>query len=150
VTDAFVQLWFASRYVHVVSIAVLAGGAVLACAVCARADAAAIVAVAFAYEWIFWAIVGLAALTGVSNLGLKGDGLLDASTGWGTALTIKLASVLALLAFSLVRTDVVSAVRDDPQRSPRAGRLLGWLYGCTTTAMCSIAWLGLGLAHGRY
>src|SRR6478672_8957603 len=105
------QLWFAMRYVHVASIALLAGGALLLMTCAARASAVpemqTFISVAVAYEWIFWAAAGVTVASGVGNLGLKGDGLLGAKTGWGTALSIKLALVLTLLAVSLVRSEVV-------------------------------------------
>src|SRR5262245_51655404 len=107
----FFQLWFAVRYVHVASVAVLAGGAVLIallCAMHAYGDPLRVaLPIAVVYEWIFWSVVGVTAATGVSNLGLKGDGLLGPQTGWGAALTIKLSAVVAWLCLSLVRTSVV-------------------------------------------
>ncbi len=150
---AFFELWFASRYLHVASIALLVGGASLACVVCAwplvAVEAAAVVGLA--YEWMFWTVVGITALTGISNLGLKGDGLLDAQTTWGTALTVKLALVLTLLAMSFVRTNVVRRWCDGAsRRAGGIGRILMFFYGGTAAAILSIAWLGLGLAHGRY
>jgi len=149
-------LWFAVRYVHVVSVTVMAGGAVIVCALCASfraapaADAGLVAAVI--YEWGFWSLIGVTVATGVSNLGLKGDGLLGPQTGWGTALTIKLTAVLLLLVLSLVRTDLVirlSAAR--PAAASERGRVaLGALYGLTVAVTLGALWIGLGLAHGKY
>ena len=108
--NAFYQLWFAVRYIHVASAALLTGGAVTLCALCVRprgeGESAAVLA-APVYEWMFWSLVGLTVVTGVSNLGLKGDGLMAPETTWGRALTMKLTAALVLLALSLVRTDFV-------------------------------------------
>ena len=80
-------LWFAVRYVHVVSVALLAGGAMTLCALCLfsrpRGDADAAFLAASLYEWAFWSLVGVTVVTGVSNLGLKGDGLMGPATMWG-------------------------------------------------------------------
>jgi hypothetical protein len=150
------QLWFAVRYVHVASMALLAGGALTLCALCASASArseseAALVAAPL-YEWAFWSVIGVTVATGVSNLGLKGEGLMGPDTTWGTALSIKLAAVLLLLALSLVRSDFVIRCRSAIHvgLSARARTILGALYGLTVAVLLGALWIGLGLAHGRY
>jgi hypothetical protein len=155
VGNAFYQLWFAVRYIHVASVALLTGGAVTLCALCVRprgdGESAAVLA-APVYEWMFWSLVGITVVTGVSNLGLKGDGLMAPETTWGRALTMKLTAVLVLLALSLVRTDFV--IRCSAAAGLRgSGRMriaLGSLYGLTVIILLGALWLGLGLAHGRY
>jgi len=148
------QLWFAVRYVHIASAALLAGGAMLAAAVWGTAaafDVGVLTAVASAYEWLFWSVVGIVAATGVSNLGLKGDGLLGPDTSWGTALSLKLGAALFLLALSFVRTDIIA--RCDPSSrldDARLRRVLTALYAATGLTLLAVLWLGLGLAHGRY
>src|SRR4051794_21041340 len=96
------QLWFAVRYVHVAAVALLAGGATLLAVSCLVPRATVSVDAALSavpiYEWTFWLLVGLVAVTGISNLGLKGEGLMGPATSWGGALTTKLAAVLTLLA----------------------------------------------------
>jgi hypothetical protein len=92
-SDPFFQLWFAVRYIHVASVALLAGGAMIIAVSCLAPRAGAAEAALFAapaYEWTFWLLVGLVAVTGVSNLGLKGEGLMGPETSWGRALTTKL------------------------------------------------------------
>ena len=154
--NAFYQLWFAVRYIHVASVALLTGGAVTLCALCVRprgdGETAAVVLAAPVYEWMFWSLVGITVVTGVSNLGLKGDGLMAPETTWGRALTMKLAAALVLLALSLVRTDVVirCSAAVGRGRSTRTCRVLGSLYGLTVILLLGALWLGLGLAHGRY
>jgi hypothetical protein len=153
VAGSFYELWFAARYLHVASIAVLAGGATLTAVICAfaaDADGGIGVAAGLAYERIFWTVVGLTALTGVSNLGLKGEGLLDPSTRWGRVLTVKLSSVLFFLALSFIRTHVALGFTKSPGVSHRARVRLAAFYGVSAAVMLVVAWMGLGLAHGRY
>jgi hypothetical protein len=156
VDNAFYQLWFAVRYIHVASVALLTGGAVTLCALCVRprgdGETAAVILAAPVYEWMFWSLVGITVVTGVSNLGLKGDGLMAPETTWGRALTMKLTAALVLLALSLVRTDFVirCSTAVSPGRSSRIRTVLGSLYGLTVILMLGALWLGLGLAHGRY
>ena len=65
-SDPFFQLWFAVRYVHVASVALLVGGALIVAASCfvalAQSDMAPLRAAA-TYEWVFWMLVGVAAVT---------------------------------------------------------------------------------------
>ena len=150
------QLWFGVRYIHVASVALLTGGAATLCALCVRprgdAETAGALLAAMAYEWMFWSLAGITVVTGVSNLGLKGDGLMAPETMWGRALTVKLTAAMVLLAFSLVRTDfVVRCGEAASLRAPARTRLvLGSLYGLTVVILLAALWLGLGLAHGRY
>jgi hypothetical protein len=158
VPGASYQLWFAVRYVHIVSVALLTGGAVFAAVSCetrgssgTRADIGAIFHTALAYEWTFWSVVGVTAATGVSNLGLKGEGLLGPETSWGTALSVKLGAVLLLLALSFIRSDIVARCNDwSSIDGDRVRRVLTVLYGITALTLFGALWLGLGLAHGRY
>jgi hypothetical protein len=150
----FYQLWFAVRYVHVVSVALLTGGALIVAALWILPDALALdaaFAAASAYEWTFWSVAGITVATGVSNLGLKSEGLLGPAIGWGAALSIKLGTVLALLALSLMRSDAVIRTRALARRSAWRLRLvLGAAYSLTVVMFLVALWLGLGLAHGRY
>jgi uncharacterized membrane protein len=154
--DPSYQLWFAVRYLHVASAAVLAGGALIVAVSCAlprgRGGAAAAHSAPL-YEWMFWALIAVAAATGVSNLGLKGDGLLGPATSWGRALSAKLSVVLGVLALSLLRTDFVLrcfSSSDDAAVPARARAILATLYGVTVALLLGALWVGLGLAHGRY
>ena len=150
----FYQLWFAVRYLHVASVTLLSGGALLITVLCLAPDGAglkAVLAVASAYEWIFWSVAGVTVATGVSNLGLKGNGLLGPHTVWGTALSIKLVVVLVLLVLSALRSDIVVRGRARTQlSSSRFRMILGGIYAATVTMILAALWLGLGLAHGRY
>ena len=150
------QVWFAVRYVHLASVTLLVGGSFVVCALCASSraarDSGAALAAAALYEWAFWSIAGVTVATGVSNLGLKGQGLLGPGTSWGTALSIKLGAVLLLLALSLVRSDFVIRWRavTDNGASGRGRMILSALYGLTLAVLLAALWIGLGLAHGRY
>jgi hypothetical protein len=155
VPGGFYQLWFAVRYVHLAAGAVLIGGAALLSIVVAIDTSPlsnhAIAAAAVAYEWLFWVVAAVSVATGISNLGLKGDGLLPADTQWGAALSVKLSAALGLLAIAMLRTEAVvclAMLGDDIANGVQ--RRLAWLYGATVAALLAILWLGLGLAHGRY
>jgi hypothetical protein len=151
--DPFFQLWFAVRYVHVASVALLAGGALIiatGCLVPSDGGDTNALRAAPAYEWTFWILIGIVAVTGVSNLGLKGEGLMGPATSWGRALTTKLGAVLGLLALSLVRTDFVIRCGAAAALTGRARAIAGWLYAATVAVLLAALWIGLGLAHGRY
>jgi len=152
--DVSYQLWFLVRYVHVAAAAVLAGGAMLTAAICGTAaglDIGVLTSVASAYEWTFWSLVGIVAATGISNLGLKGEGLLGPDTSWGIALSVKLGAALFLLALSFVRSDIVARARSTSViHDARVRRVLTAVYASTGFTLLGVLWLGLGLAHGRY
>jgi hypothetical protein len=153
-SDPIFRLWFAVRYVHVASAGLLAGGAMTIAAACLapRAGADAALHAALVYEWAFWLLAGLVAVTGVSNLGLKGAGLMGPASSWGQALTTKLSAVLVLLALSLVRSDFVIRCGVAPRAAApeRARAVAGGLYAATVALLLGAMWIGLGLAHGRY
>jgi hypothetical protein len=153
--DAFYQTWFAVRYVHVASAAVLVGGAGTICGLSASTaaigDSTAVRAAAVLYEQMFWLAIGLSVATGISNLGLKGEGLLGPDTTWGTALSLKLTAVLSLLILSLVRSDFIIRCGAAAIAGGRRERIaIAVLYGVTGLLLMGILWGGLGLAHGRY
>ncbi len=127
------QTWFAVRYVHIVSVALLSGGALTVCAV--SASSAAItepkpaLMLAVAYERAFWLAAGVMVATGVSNLGMKGDGVLGRDTAWGAALFVKLTGVAFLLMLSLIRSDFVArCAAPTHQHSRRARAVFISLY----------------------
>ena len=109
------------------------------------ANAGVVLDVAERYEWIFWAAIGLQAMTGVGNLGAFGDALPASASGWGTKLIVKLVAVLALAVLSVPRTLAVVAMGGTQKPHPD---LLSALYGGTAIFVVGIAGLAVWLAHG--
>lgn len=126
------------RWLHVLGMAVALGGAVVTWSLL-RQPSAGTTGVAERYERLFWAAVGVLVATGVGNLGELAPGVPGPGTRWGTVLTVKLALLVVLLAFSLVRTLLVR----------RAGvGVLRVCYGATTVLLVGIVGLAEVLAHG--
>ena len=146
------EVWFVVSYLHLISAAVLLGGAILLSWDHSQASwSQSRVQLAAAYEQVFWMVAALLTVTGVSNLGLKGAGLLGVDTRWGRVLLFKLAVVLLFLAGSFVRTTFVSQCAVLGVTALRRNRrMIAMLYAVTALTMCGMLWLGLGLAHGRY
>ena len=109
------------------------------------ANSGVVLDVAERYEWIFWAAIGLQAMTGVGNLGAFGDALPASASGWGTKLIVKLVAVLALAVLSVPRTLAVVAMAGTQRPQPN---LLSALYGGTAIFVVGIAGLAVWLAHG--
>ena len=109
------------------------------------ANAELVLEVAERYEWIFWAAIGLQAMTGVGNLGAFGNALPAPASRWGTTLILKLVAVLALAVLSLPRTLAVVAMAGGRRPQPD---LLSALYGGTAVFVVGIAGLAVWLAHG--
>jgi hypothetical protein len=140
------------RWVHVAAMATAFGGAVTIFALSAHPGvdtATALVGVAVRYEWLFWGAAGVLAMTGIGNLAAFGAGLPEPSTPWGSTLTVKLESVLALVILSLPRTLAVARM-SGPTATMVSGVLvrLRNLYGATTGAFAVILALAIWLAHG--
>jgi hypothetical protein len=135
--------------------ALLLGGAGLVWAMAARASAPeaalggrGLLALAEKYERLFWLGLGLQVMTGIGNLGALGAALPAPASAWGGRLALKLAAVLALSAFSLVRTLVVARLGSAGDGvNARAARVLPALYAVTTAALAAILVLAVALAH---
>ena len=144
------------RWLHVGAMAAVLGGALLLLflAVETPHDHEAehdslLLRTAEAYEWLFWAAVGLLVATGVGNLGALGDDLPDDGTVWGRKLTAKLLTLLALLTFSIVRTSFVARLTLGPAPALTAGRAtLRTLYAGTALLLVTVLSIALSLAHG--
>lgn len=141
-------LTLAVRWGHVVAMAVALGGAVLVtAAVAARGTAPGALAIALAYERVFWGAAGVLVMTGVGNLGAFGRSLPAPDTEWGAALTVKLAAIALLLALSLPRTlAILELGRRDAAEAPLR-RGLGRLYGATAILLGLIVLVAQVLAH---
>ncbi|POG54889.1 hypothetical protein [Haloferax marisrubri] len=138
------------RFVHVVGMSLVFGGAAFAWALFsdARSEGTAgsdPTPLAATYEWVFWATMGAMVVTGVGNLGALGPP--GPSGRWGTLLTAKLLVVTAFVLGSFVRTLVVLRLRRDHPAG--AGRsLLAKSYGATAAALLVLVALAEVLAHG--
>ena len=99
-----------------------------------------------AYEWIFAAALALLVATGIGNLGAFGLGLPPAGERWGTVLTVKLLSVVALTAFGAVRALALVVASEHPRTTTSRGLRAAYLV----TAADSLVILVLAevLAHG--
>jgi uncharacterized membrane protein len=104
--------------------------------------------VAQRYEWIFWAAIGVQAMTGVGNLGAFGQSLPASTTAWGLRLSIKLVVVLALALLSLPRTLAVAALMNRPAAVSGRSHVVPSLYGATVILVLVVVVLAVWLAHG--
>ena len=144
---------FLIRFLHVAAVSYLLGGALLvALLMCSplrnRLESSPLLAVAQAYEWGFWGAIGVVVMTGAGNLGAFGEALPGPRSVWGERFSIKLALVLALLAFSLLRTMVV-VLSQPAGGSPAPGgvKQLPAFYAGTAVLLAAIAGLATALAH---
>ena len=142
------------RWLHVASMAVALGGAVLLVALPAGREPSeerhrALVAVAARYEWAFWAAIGLLAMTGVGNLAAFGIDLPMATTRWGGVFAVKLVAVIALATFSVPRTLAIAQLRAKPEAvGARVVTMLRALYSVTSAGLAAVLALAVWLAHG--
>ena len=148
----------AVRWVHVLGMAAVFGGAVLTW-MAMHGDGApaapdgtrsAPLRIAAAYEWLFWSGAGLLVLTGVGNLGAMAPVIPGPGTGWGRTFSVKLVVVLVLLLGSLVRTlGVVGLVAATPSRATTAALdRLRFGYAATAVYLLLVVALAVVLAHG--
>ena len=148
----------AVRWVHVLGMATLFGGAVLAWMAmhgdgtpAARGETrSSPLRIAAAYEWLFWAGAGVLVLTGVGNLGSMAPVVPDPATGWGRTFSVKLVVVLGLLLGSVVRTlGVVGLAAEAPSRLTTAAfDRLRFAYVATAVYLLLVVLLAEVLAHG--
>lgn len=137
------------RWVHVASVAVLVGGAVLAWGQLRGVDRdlpETARTVLVTYEWLFWAAVGFVVLTGVGNLGSMGSVLPGPGTSWGGTLAVKLSVVVGLLVGSVVRTAAV--VRAGALENPGGAVRIRVAYAATAVTLFGLVALAEVLAHG--
>ena len=145
------------RWLHVGAMAAALGGALLLLLLAADAQHeheaghdGFLLRTAEAYEWLFWAAVGLLVATSVGNLGTLGDDLPESTTVWGRKLLVKLLGLLALLVLSLLRTGVVARLTTARTLILSDGgyAALGALYAGTALLLLTVLALAVSLAHG--
>lgn len=142
------------RWIHLLGMAALFGGAVLAWGMfrhaTLRETPLAGLRVAATYEWLFWAGAGLLVLTGVGNLGAIAPAIPGPGTSWGTTFSVKIVGVLGLLLGSLVRTlGVVGLLSRAPTRlAPAESDRLRFGYAATALYLLAVVLLAEVLAHG--
>lgn len=124
------------RWLHVLALAVVFGGAVVLAVAAAVPSASA-----RRYEYAFWAALAVLVLTGVGNVGAAAPAVPRPESPWGRQFTLKLLAVALFVAFSLVRTGVVARRRTD------ATVERGW-YAATAAWVAVLVGLGVVLAHG--
>jgi len=135
----------AIRTLHVLAVATLFGGAVVAWGgywTAALDD----VTPARQYEWLFWAAFGVLVLTGVGNLGALGPP--GPTTDWGRALLGKLLAVGGFVTASAVRTLLVVRAADATAPTDAVRRTLSRAYGLTAAALALVVVFAEVLAHG--
>lgn len=149
------------RWLHVVAAASILGGAGLVWWMvrdATRTDdpsrAAAALSLSRAYEWGFWAAVGMIVATGVGNLGALAPAVPGPDTDWGTTLSLKLVLVLVLLIGSVVRTILAAGLSGRPVETKRLDAdsrrlvVLRSVYAGTTIWLLAIIGFAEVLAHG--
>jgi hypothetical protein len=135
---------FLVRSVHVGSVSFILGGAILLLIVftlhrsAPMSSTEVLLKLMEAYEYGFWAAMGLIVATGVGNVAHFGDGL--------PGLDFALAGVL--LALSAVRVLALHLVSSTPpgHRASAVARLEG-LYGATAVTAIGAAGLAIAMAH---
>lgn len=145
------------RWIHVLGMAVLLGGAALVWTVLRRESShatpesvTATLGLAAAYEWLFWGGTGFLVLSGVGNLGTLAPAIPAPTTAWGASFATKLLGVVVLLVGSVVRTfGVIRLLGREPPHLTAAtvGRLRG-SYAATTVLLLVIVGVAEVLAHG--
>lgn len=142
------------RWAHIVGMAAILGGALLVWLLTARstrmdADVPVRLQIAQRYEWIFWAAIGVQAMTGVGNLGAFGQGLPASTSAWGIRFTVKLVLVLALALLSVPRTLAIATISaSQASAAASAWRVVPVLYAATVGIVLIIVALAVWLAHG--
>lgn len=143
------------RWLHVLGMALLLGGAVLTWGYLrcfapppnSRRHQSAL-EIAQAYEWVFWGAIGVLVMTGIGNLGALAPHLPSPQTRWGAVLTSKLLALIVFLVLSAVRLFVLHEQRIKTGLTERDQRVLQYLYGLTAGYVMVLLALAEVLAHG--
>ena len=147
-------LSFVIRWVHVVAMTLMLGGAGLMALFAARVgwgeQERAGLKFALEYEKWFWLALGLQVISGVGNLGAFGANLPTSDTEWGRSFLWKLGIVLIFVLVSMVRTMFIVLFDNADGVALRAGlaRVLSVTYAGTALILLGALWLAVALAHG--
>ena len=134
------------RFVHVVGMALLFGGALFVWNALRTAGVGYdSIRLATHYEWVFWGTMAVMVVTGVGNMGELGPP--GPTTRWGTVLTLKLAVVAVFVVGSFVRTFVVLTARRSAAGAINEARM-SYLYTATWVVIGLVVALAEVLAHG--
>lgn len=136
------------RFVHVLGMAVVLGGALFAWdGFRSGPTGADPLRRATRYEWAFWGVLAAMLVTGIGNLAAVGAP--PPATNWGTVFSVKLLLVLALAVGSFLRTLLVLRLGSERQPDSTAiAEILRPWYGATLVALVVLVSLGEALAHG--
>lgn len=146
---------FLVRSIHVGSVTFILGGALLLVLVFylnrsgPLSSSAVLLKLMEAYEYGFWAAMGLIVATGVGNVAHFGDGLPGLESTWGLRFSLKLALVGVLLALSAVRVLALYLVSSTPpeHRTGVAISRLQGLYGASAIVVAGAGGLAIAMAH---
>lgn len=145
---------FLVRGIHVGSVTFVLGGALLLILVFyfmrseQLSSTAVLLKLMQAYEFGFWAAIGLLAATGIGNIAHFGDALPAPDSAWGGRFLLKMYLVLMLMLLSAIRVIALHLVTVAPPQiqSRRIGTLEG-LYGATAALAAAIGGTAVALAH---
>lgn len=132
------------RYVHIIGMAVLVGGAIFTWTTIRTTQLST--ALVRQYEWVFWGTLGVMVITGVGNIGARGAP--GPATQWGTLLTAKLVLVLFFVLGSLLRTLAVLRLAENQSIPNHSTTMLQRSYTVTAGMLLLIAAVAEVLAHG--
>jgi len=142
------------RWLHVLGMALVLGGAVLTWghlrffADATRTTREQELGGVWAYEWLFWGSIGILIMTGVGNLGALAPRLPAPESSWGMTLSIKLLAILGFLLLSIIRLLGLHAYGRVSNPAPRVRQRLQWGYGLTALYVGGLLVLAEVLAHG--
>lgn len=100
-----------------------------------------------AYEWGFWACIGLLIATGVGHLAHFGAALPGPKSDWGETFVVKMLLVFVFLFFSAIRSISLTLVQSGAGKTPRNLATLKNLYGATAVLIAGVLGLAVSLAH---
>ena len=151
-----VDLHLLIRYLHIVAMALMLGGALLLWWLSVRVSATdgdarqqLMLFGAHRYELLFWLALGVIVMTGVGNLGAFGATLPGPQSAWGAKFIAKIGLVLVFILLSLMRTLFVARLGAAPTGAlPASAVGFQYVYGGTTLFMLAILFLAVSLAHG--